>query len=306
MNSMKTYIFYILSIFLFNYNLFPLIFCSFQSIKKISDNGDFFVILDKGLYIYNFESYKCENIAGLNKSIFEENDEYNQIIISENYNISSKETKIAALINQYLYIYTYDNSKKNFTYIILESLIDSGISALPFFVKIDNYNLTINLITYENNFFLPSYYYITSFEFENYLSIKSNEPKIIEYDESFTNELNCQFDFDNSKIICFYIYSFNNYLKYREIKKSEKNYTLITEIIFEDNLSSNYGGNVFSFSKNIVFVCFSESDNIKCYFKKNLDNKFKIISYDFENQCSELKTFYFEEKNQFILSCKKS
>ena len=37
-----------------------------------------------------------------------------------------------------------------------------------------------------------------------------------------------------------------------------------------------------------------------------MDNKFKIISYDFENQCSELKTFYFEEKNQFILSCKKS
>ena len=112
MNSIKTYIFYISSIFLFNYILFPLIFCSFQSIKKISDNGDFFVILDKGLYIYNFESYKCENIAGLNKSIFEENDEYNQIIISENYNISSKETKIATLINQYLYIYTYDNSKK--------------------------------------------------------------------------------------------------------------------------------------------------------------------------------------------------
>ena len=136
-----------------------------------------------------------------------------------------------------------------------------------------------------------SSYYITSFEFENYLSIKSNEPKIIEYDESFENKLNCQFDFDNSKIICFYIYSINNYLKYREIKKSEKNYTLITEIILEKNFGSNYGGNAFSFSKNIVFVCFSESDNIKCYFKKNLDNKFKIISYDFENQCLELKTF---------------
>jgi len=143
MNAIKTYIFYIASIFLFNYNL---IMCSFQSIKKISDNGDFFVILDNGIYIYNFENYKCEKITDLNKAIFKEN---NEIVISKNYNATSKETKIAALINQYLFIYTYDNSKKNLTYIILESLVDVGETIFPFFVKIDNYKLTIYLLKYE-------------------------------------------------------------------------------------------------------------------------------------------------------------
>ena len=34
----------------------------FYNIEKISDNGDFLVVLNNGLYIYNFENYKCEKI----------------------------------------------------------------------------------------------------------------------------------------------------------------------------------------------------------------------------------------------------
>ena len=305
MNVIKTFIFCIIFIFLFNNNLYPLILCSFQSIKKISDNGDYFVILDKGIYIYNFENYKCERITGLNEAIFKSNDTYNQIIISKNYNISSNETKIAALINQYLYIYTYDNSKKIFTYIILESLIDSGNTIFPFYVEIDNRKLAINLIEYQLNTLTPRYY-ISLFEFENYLSIKNDEPQIIKYDEDFANKLKCQLDIDNSIIKCIYNILYN--LKYIEIQKSNKSFSLITQIIIENSWSFyfNYESIEFTFSKNIVFVCFCESDSIKCCFKKDSEGEFTVISYDFENKCSEFKTYYFEEKNQFILSCKKS
>jgi len=62
----------------------------------------------------------------------------------------------------------------------------------------------------------------------------------------------------------------------------------------------------FTFSKNIVFACFSERDDLKCIFINNLDKKFQLISYNFVNQYSEIKTYYFKEKNQFILLCSKS
>ena len=190
MNVIKTHLFYVIFIFPFNIDFYPLIGCSFQSIKKKSDNGDYFVILDNGIYIYNYENCKCEKITDLNKSIIDQNGEYNQIIISKNYNITSKETKIAALINQYLYVYNYGNSINNFTYTKLESLVDSEKTIFPFYVKIDNCKLSINLITYKKQNLLPTNnYYIESFEFENYLSIKNNEPQIITFEDSFANKL---------------------------------------------------------------------------------------------------------------------
>ena len=118
--------------------------------------------------------------------------------------------------------------------------------------------------------------------------------------------INCQFDINNSLIRCIYPYGIFKYPRYQEIYLSDKNYTLITRMEVDNKSNLNCENIVFSFSKNIVFTCFSESDNIKCYFRNNLNDQFQIISYDFENQCSEPKTYYFKEKNQFILSCKKS
>ena len=115
-------------------------------------------------YIFiNLKICKCEKITDLNKSIIDQNGEYNQIIISKNYNITSKETKIAALINQYLYVYNYGNSINNFTYTKLESLVDSEKTIFPFYVKIDNCKLSINLITYKKQNLFTNNYYIESF-----------------------------------------------------------------------------------------------------------------------------------------------
>ena len=93
------------------------------------------------------------------------------------------------------------------TYIKLESLGDIGEDSFPFYVQIDNFKLTINIIKYEASL-LISKYFITLLEFENYLSIKNNEPQIIKYDDSFTNKINCQFDIYNTTIKCIYVYFF--------------------------------------------------------------------------------------------------
>ena len=53
-----------------NFFLYTFVSCSIQSMKKISDNGDYFVVLDSGLCIYNFEQSMQINITIFNESIF--------------------------------------------------------------------------------------------------------------------------------------------------------------------------------------------------------------------------------------------
>ena len=139
--------------FIFNLFLIPFVICSFKSMKKVSDNGDYFVILDKGLYIYNFEKSKCETITNFGKSIFESDDEYNNIVISKNINSNSKEIKIAALINQHLYVHTYNNSNKNIENILINDLKDENHYIFPFYVQIIDDKLKIYLLKYEKKIF---------------------------------------------------------------------------------------------------------------------------------------------------------
>ena len=58
MHMFKEYHSHIILIILINIFLIPPIICKLRSMKEISDNGDFFVVLDSGLYIYNFENTK--------------------------------------------------------------------------------------------------------------------------------------------------------------------------------------------------------------------------------------------------------
>jgi len=58
MHMFKEYHSHIILIILINILLIPSIICKLRSMKEISDNGDFFVVLDSGLYIYNFENTK--------------------------------------------------------------------------------------------------------------------------------------------------------------------------------------------------------------------------------------------------------
>ena len=85
---------YIILNFLFIFCLLSPSTCLFRKMKKISNNEDYLVILDNGLYIYNFEKSKHEIIFIFNQTIFEDNDKNNHIIISNN----ETDNKIAVLL----------------------------------------------------------------------------------------------------------------------------------------------------------------------------------------------------------------
>ena len=97
--------------FLLLFFLLPFLSCLFHSLKKISDDGDYLVVLDKGLYLYNFDdpSINSLKIKGLDATI-------KSVTISEKYDDdNTDEFKIAVLINQILYVFHYDNSNRNDT-----------------------------------------------------------------------------------------------------------------------------------------------------------------------------------------------
>ena len=60
--------------FLLLFFLLPIISCLFHSLKKLSNDGDYLVVLDKGLYIYNFDdpsinSLKIQGLDATRKSV---------------------------------------------------------------------------------------------------------------------------------------------------------------------------------------------------------------------------------------------
>ena len=277
----------------------------FYNIEKISDNGDFLVVLNNGLYIYNFENYKCEKIKNFENSPFDSNEEYNNVLITKKTVDNSNGMKIAILVNQYLYVYTKDNLIKNIEENTITSIIDSAHYTYPFNIQIDAYKLIINLVKYEKVGLVSMKYVLNSYNFENYLSIKNDEPLHIDYDDNFTKKLYC-YTINTILIKCVYVHAFNTFLEFITVKKSGNSYSKENEINIENNYLQNYQLITIIFSDNIDLVCVQEDKDIRCFFKMNSAESFNQISYNFEKECKELKSYYFNEKNEFILLCKKS
>ena len=279
-------------------SLFSFAICYFRSIKKISDDGNYFVISDNGLYIYNFENSECFTIKEIDI-----NNESDFFIISNIYKSNSGLIKIAALINQHLYVYTYDNLNKNLEYFVIESLSKIRISQYSFDVFIDNYQLSIFLIEKDGDE-NGRIYNIKTYNFENYASITNSEPVIKKHNSNLINFPDvCHFDNYNSLIKCIYMDSNDGYLKFLII---DNMYTKVSDTKIESHNTKGlpYAFKTFSYSANMVLICFWENSVNICYYISNSDADFIQHSYSFENSCLNLETYFLDDPGVFLLSCK--
>ena len=290
-------------LFLLCFNIFKFVFCSFRDIKKISDNGDYFVISDNGLFIYNFENSICDMIKQIDLSQLSCKRICDYFMISNIYKSESGVIKIAVLINQYLYIYTNDNLTKSLKKINIKNFFDDEYYIHPFNIEIDNDKLTIYYIQNEKSC-QKCKGNIMIFSLENYSSIKSSSHRIKKFDKDFYNNILeiCRFDYYNSLIKCVYKNTGKSYLKYLAIKKD-------TTKVNEDGIKTQNDVNkftsfTFAFSSNMNLFCYliGQEKEISCHFKKKSEKNFNQVKNNhLPKSCEEIITYFFPETNQFTI-----
>ena len=74
-------------------------------------------------------------------------------------------------------------------------------------------------------------YVLNSYNFENYLSIKNDEPLHIDYDDNFTKKLYC-YTINTILIKCVYVHALNTFLEFITVKK-------YNEILYKNNENKN-------------------------------------------------------------------
>ena len=188
-------------------NIFILIIISIKAIfagefidlLKLSLNDNYFVVLDTGFYLYNFNTFNCSLIHKFECKHNNINDTINLIeLYYEN------KAYIFCLVNEYLFIldeYTY----QLFHYIINEiyNFNDGYYNIMPYKIENNNISFIIAFNKDTNKLFL--------FFYNFYINERINKPKeIIFNDMNIQNKMiRCTMNSNLTFIICFY-YSKNN------------------------------------------------------------------------------------------------
>ena len=133
-NIFRNYIFYILI------SIGYIFSDEFVDIKKLYLNNNYFVILDSGLYLYNFNTSDCSIILSFDEGIYRPiNNKINLTELNDEYN-----SFIFCLVNEYLFIFN-EHTNKTISYILYD-------------IKKIN-----NDFNYNNNY----YYNLMPYKFEN-------------------------------------------------------------------------------------------------------------------------------------------
>ena len=79
----------------------------FIDIKKLSLSDSYFVVLDSGLYLYDFNNLDCSLILNFNSSVYRHSND--KVILNE---LNDDDNSfISCLVNEYLFIFDENNNK---------------------------------------------------------------------------------------------------------------------------------------------------------------------------------------------------
>ena len=275
----------------------------FIDIKKIPLNDNYFVVLNTGLYIYNFNTLICSLILKFNSYVYKE---VNNKIVTKELDYKNK-LYILCLVNDYLFIFNAHSNKTLSYKLNIEDIpnINYYYDLLPYKIINNTISFIIPFNKEENN--LIFYYF--NFELNNN-SISPNPNKIL-FDnlEILNKTISCQISPQSSFIKCFY-YKYIN-LEY---------YFLMTKFIIQENMYNIFLNGDFTLEKynyDIIQIktIISSNDNI---FIALIDNN-ELFYYILKNSSSQIdkincmddrlnnkgyginyKLFYFKETEKFM------
>ena len=262
----------------------------FIDMKKLFIYDSYFVILDTGLYLYDFNSDYCSLIHEFNGNEYKDS---NNIKLEELY--YGHKAYIFCLVNEYLFIfneYTY----KLFYFTINEIVLFNGnyYDIMPYKIENNNISFIITVNKETTNLF----FYFYNFN----ISEGINEPKKILFDDmNIQNKMiKCQINTYTTFIICFYhsIVNSKNYLNitffnikdFNLIRDKTTNKEVIE--IKQIKLARSYNDK--------FFVCFLYNRTAECLINKQL-YEFSEIDCLNTGGWTVLKVYYLNEIDDFML-----
>ena len=265
----------------------------FIDIKKLSLYDIYFVVLDTGLYLYDFNNEDFAKIHNFNNDEYKDNN--NKINIAEIYN--KNKAYIFCLVNEYLFLfneYTYKIWKYKINKI--DHSTDYYYNIMPY--KIENSN--ISFIIALNKDITNLFFYFYNFNINEGI----NEPKEIIFDNmNIQNKMiRCQINSYSTFIICFYysiLNAINNLMtatfkiKNMDLSKENKFTKIETKEINEIKVATSYN--------NKFFICFLNDGTPFCAINDYLYD-FSIINCTHTPHWGhEYKVLYFNETDDFML-----
>ena len=298
----------------------------YPKIKELP-SGEFYVIMSKGIYIYNNDfSNKTQiyNFTNDKESITNENEAHNKVVISDIRN----DTKyfILSLVKNYIYLYDFNNN--NISKINLNSDLSTGVyyNLIPY--KFINNDLHY-LIIYSKMEDKKCSVRFTNIKYDkfslNFLDYKiglfnelNNAPKkkykyYLELCSSFISDsiFNCHMISQN-KVLCIYIVEKSKaiYISVFDVENLEK----ISKISnYDQKIYSDYINKIFqiksdlSTKTNSIYICFYwQYDNFWNYeyytdcLIYNIEEKNIVKSYNSFINAQNFQVNYFNDTKSYI------
>ena len=288
----------------------------FQKIKKLSSSGDYFIILDNGLFIYNSDFTEKTTIYSFNNNQkISSNEDSTNTIITELKN--NDDTYIICLAKKYVYLYD-DSNKKIYNY-YLSKLSEEDYSQSGVIYNLMPYNIQNNIIYFIISFIrekLAAHKIIFLYYNFNYIENTLNlAEKTYTGTDSFLGTSGISPFFVSCQI-----YAYPSYIMQCIYSSEYRQY--FSSIYFNLNINKAQDANQFvikttkknfiltikssiSYDNNI-FLSFLGSNSLSYIFINNTDYSFKEISCAPNYNCEDLETYYFSETNEFVLICRKN
>ena len=272
----------------------------FLDLKKLSLYDSYFIILDTGLYLYDFNNFNCSLIYQFNNNEYR-GDPNNKIILTELY--YTYKAYIFCLVNEYLFLYS-ENTYKLFNYKI-EDIInlnsDINYNIMPY--KIENNKICfIFALNKDRNLFFSFYNLNLGGGINKQKEIAFNNMNIQ------NNMIRCQINSNSTFIICFYYSIINNQNKFfsdifyiNDLNLERKQdikifYNETLNEIKQIKLAKSFNDN--------FFVCISNNGTPSCFINNFNENSFEFNEIGCKLNGSwniDYKVFFFNETNDFIL-----
>ena len=280
---------------------------NFLKLKELS-TGEYFVIFEKSINIYNSDFTHCSSIFSFNNSDINPNlNNIDNITISEYYQ-DENQIYVLCLINEYLFIYNYINNNLT-THKLIELKIYLTEESDPYYYNFIPYKVgdsndiyfIVSLIHHHRVFLFK--YYIESFQ--NVIFGDSYQPYKVDISRT---QISCQIIyFPSIHLECFSSYDRKKQLINIEFdistSQEEKKDLKSNDFLYYKIKSS------ISFDNKKKVICtidkFNSSSCLHNIQEIQNENYELIGSTSIEN-CNDFDIYFFNETNQFVLICKQN